>query len=132
MKDYADKNRTERVFQEGELVYLKLQPYRQATVSLTKALKLAPKFYGPFKILEKIGTAAYKLELPSTARIHPTFHVSQLKKHIGDAIINPHLPTTKPICTFEIGPLRVLERRVIHRNNREVYPYLIQWKTCSI
>lgn len=64
------------------MVYLKLQPYRQASVSM-RNMKLAPKFYGLYKIMKKVGKVAYKLELPSTSRVHPTFHVSQLKKHIG-------------------------------------------------
>jgi hypothetical protein len=45
------------------------------------------KYYGPFKIISKIGATAYKLQLPPTAEIHPVFHVSQLKKHISPKVV---------------------------------------------
>ena len=48
--------------------------------------KLSPKYYGPYKVLQKIGTMAYKLELPGSSRVHPFFHVSCLKKVIGENI----------------------------------------------
>ncbi|KAF8392826.1 hypothetical protein HHK36_021063 [Tetracentron sinense] len=57
------------------------------SVSLRKKSKLCPKYYGPFKILQRIGAVAYKLKLPSDARIHPVFHVSLLKKKVGANII---------------------------------------------
>lgn len=66
IKDYADKKRTERTFEVNNLVYLKLQPYRQGSVPLGKKMKLAPRLHGPYKILEKVGTVAYRLELPSS------------------------------------------------------------------
>ena len=44
--------------------------------------KLSPKYYGPYKVLQKIGTMAYKLELPASSRVHPVFNVSCLKKVI--------------------------------------------------
>ena len=45
--------------------------------------KLSPKYYCPYKVLQNIGTMAYKLELPASSRVHPTFHVACLKKVIG-------------------------------------------------
>ena len=48
--------------------------------------KLSLKYYGPYKVLQKIGTMAYKLELPTSSRVHPFFHVSCLKNVIGDKL----------------------------------------------
>ncbi len=66
---------------------LRLQPYKQMSLKQDKKdNKLPPKYYGPYKVLQKIGTMAYKLELPTSSREHPIFHVSCLKKVIGDTI----------------------------------------------
>ena len=64
MKRYADKNRTFRQFSVGDLVFLKLQPYIQSSIAPRANHKLLFKFYGPFKIIDKINDVAYKLELP--------------------------------------------------------------------
>jgi hypothetical protein len=64
MKLKADKNRSEREFQAGEMVLLKLQPYVQIFVVSRPCPKLAYKYFGPFKVLDKIGSVAYKVELP--------------------------------------------------------------------
>lgn len=71
MKSDADKKRSPREFTVGEKVFLKLQPYAQASVVNRPYPKLVMKFFGPFEILEKIGPAAYKLLLPSGSLVHP-------------------------------------------------------------
>jgi len=48
--------------------------------------RLSPKYYGPYKVLQNIGTMAYKLEFPASSRLHPIFHVSCLNNVIGDKI----------------------------------------------
>ena len=87
MKQQADQHRSKRSFDVGDWVFLWLQPYKK--ISLKKAKKdnkLSPKYYGPYKVLQKIGTMAYKLELHASSRVHPVFHVSCLKKVIGENI----------------------------------------------
>jgi hypothetical protein len=87
MKQKADQHRSERSFEVGDWVFLRLQPYKQMSLKkANKDNKLSPKYYGPYKVLQKIGTMAYKLELPASSRVHPFFHVSCLKKVIGNKI----------------------------------------------
>lgn len=75
MKNQADKNRSERTFEVGDMVYMKLQPYIQISVANRSCQKLSYKYFGPFKILQKVGTVAYKLDLLVEARIHPVHSV---------------------------------------------------------
>jgi hypothetical protein len=76
----ADKHRIERSFQVGDAVYLKLQPYVQTSIATRANNKLSFRYFGPYKVLAKVGTVAYKLLLPDSTSVHPGFHVSQLKK----------------------------------------------------
>jgi hypothetical protein len=64
MKVAADAKRSARSFQLGVIVLLKLQPYAQSTVLNRLCPKLAMKYFGPYKVIEQVGTAAYKLDLP--------------------------------------------------------------------
>lgn len=123
MKHQADKGRSEHQFQVGGLVCLKLQPDVQSSLSARANQKLAFKFFGPFKVLQRVGSAAYKLELPSDATIHPVFHVSQLKKAIGVQVVSPDLPPGD--TTFQV-PESVLERRM-SSGDRPVLQGLIKW-----
>ena len=79
-KSYVDTRRRELVFEVGVYVYLKVSSMRSVRRFNMKG-KLAPRYIGPFKVLERRGEVAYQLELPeSLSGVHDVFHVSQLKK----------------------------------------------------
>jgi hypothetical protein len=79
-KSYANHRRRELSFEVRDFVYLKVSPMRGLHHFMVRG-KLAPRFIGPSKILEKRGEVAYQLELPpQLSDVHDVFHVSQLKK----------------------------------------------------
>ncbi|GJZ38545.1 putative reverse transcriptase domain-containing protein [Tanacetum coccineum] len=83
-KSYTDLKRKPMEFQVGDKVMLKVSPWK-GVVRFGKRGKLNPRYVGPFKVLERIGSVAYKLELPQElSRVHNTFHVSNLKKWYSD------------------------------------------------
>ncbi|GJU98355.1 putative reverse transcriptase domain-containing protein [Tanacetum coccineum] len=83
-KSYADLKRKPMEFQVGDKVMLKVSPWK-GVVRFGKRGKLNPRYVGPFKVLEKVGEVAYKLDLPEElSRVHNTFHVSNLKKCHAD------------------------------------------------
>nr|GFB31464.1 putative reverse transcriptase domain-containing protein [Tanacetum cinerariifolium] len=83
-KSYADLMRKPMEFQIGDRVMLKVSPWK-GVVRFGKRRKLNPRYVGPFKVLDKVVTVAYKLELlQELSRVHNTFHVSNLKKCHAD------------------------------------------------
>ena len=113
MVQQANKGRTECSFEEGDLVYLKLHPFRRNVLNNSSLHKLAARIFGPFKICRKVGKVAYELDLPPSTRIHPVFHVSLLKKHVGVAAqVSVELPPTNEEGQFMLEYAPHLE--VIH------------------
>ncbi|GKB81442.1 hypothetical protein Tco_0948337 [Tanacetum coccineum] len=83
-KSYADVRRKLVEFQVGDKVMLKVSPWK-GVIRFGKRGKLNPRYIGPFKLLAKVGTVAYRHELPQQlTRVHSTFHVSNLKKCLSD------------------------------------------------
>ena len=129
MKSQADSKRHDEAFAVGDMVFLKLRPYRQRSLAHRRFEKLAPRFYGPYKIIQRIGNVAYKLELPPTAHIHPVFHVSQLRRAHGVSNSSPVLP---PQLTSDlemvVEPAALLQvRPKVNGRNGEV-EVMIQWQ----
>ncbi|GJY43609.1 putative reverse transcriptase domain-containing protein [Tanacetum coccineum] len=83
-KSYADRRRKSLEFQVGDKVMLKVSPWK-GVIRFGKRGKLNPHYIGPFKVLDKVGTVAYRLELPDQlSRVHSTFLVSNLKKCLSN------------------------------------------------
>lgn len=83
MKRYADLKRRPYEFEVGNWVWLRLQPYRQNSVSHRTCIKLAKRYYGPFMIKQKVSSAAYRLKLPVGCNLFPVFHIALLKPFQG-------------------------------------------------
>ena len=85
-KSYADQRRRPLEFEVGDMVFLKVSPMR-GVVRFGKKGKLSPRFVGPFPIVERVGSLAYRLELPdSMTGIHSVFHMSMLRKCLRDPL----------------------------------------------
>ncbi|KAL4367666.1 hypothetical protein GQ457_05G008100 [Hibiscus cannabinus] len=101
MKNQADKHRRELHLEDGSWVFVRLQPYRQLSLRLQRHQKLGPRYFGPYRVLHKVGPVTYKLDLPTSTRIHPVFHISQLKPCQG----RPHQQITPlPLFRDEVLP----------------------------
>jgi hypothetical protein len=125
MKKQADQHRSERTFEVDEMVFLKLQPYVQTSLAPRSHQKLAFHFFGPFHILARVGTVAYKLELPAHSSIHPVFHVSQLKNVVGAN--HQVLPTLPSDFAIHLAPEKILQTRSVVRGSSTIPQVLIKW-----
>lgn len=110
-------------------MYLKLQPYWQKSVAFRSSMKLSPWFFGPYKVLARIGPVAYKLELPEGSQIHNVFHVSLLKKHDGHITIVSHqLPPVSDTSEILPQPEAVLDTRIVQKGRyRPKTKILVKW-----
>lgn len=108
MKHYADTKRCELSFDEGNLVFLKLQPYRQKSLAARPNAKLAPRFFGPYMVKQKVGKVAYLLDLPPSSQIHPVFHVSQPKPARGFTVPFDIPPPVTKGMVLEATPAALL------------------------
>ena len=95
--------------------------------------KVSPKYYGPDKLLQNIGTMAYKLELSAYFHIHPIFHVSCIKKVISDKLlVQTVLPKLDEERKIILQPQAIRETRTRQLRNRSISEYLIKWKNFPI
>ena len=83
MKLAVDGQRGDAHFEVEDFVYLKLRPYRLRFLAKKLNEKLSTRYFGPYKVVQRVGLVAYKIELSSSTSIHPVFHVLQLKRALG-------------------------------------------------
>lgn len=90
--------------------------------------KLSPRFYGPFRIIARVGQTAYKLQLPDSSKIHNVFHVSLLKRAVGNSVVEPTLPPGLEMDDKTAAqPEKVLSTRSIMVNGNSTQQWLVQW-----
>nr|GEV25415.1 hypothetical protein [Tanacetum cinerariifolium] len=113
-KSYADVRQKPFEFQVGDKVMLKVSPWK-GVIRFGKRGKLNPRYIRPFKILAKVRTVAYRLELPEQlSRVHSTFHVSKLKKCMADEPLAIPLDETHvdDKLNFIEEPVEIMDRGV--------------------
>ncbi|GKA37706.1 hypothetical protein Tco_0724271 [Tanacetum coccineum] len=130
-KSYADLKCKPMEFQVGDKVMIKVSPWK-GVVRFGKQGKLNPRYVGPFKGLEKVGSVAYKLELPEElSRVHNTFHVSNLKKCYADE------PLAVPLdglhfddkLQFVEEPVKIMDREVKQLRRSRVPIVKVRWNS---
>ncbi|XP_070002081.1 uncharacterized protein [Nicotiana sylvestris] len=116
-KSYSDIHRRDLEFKEDDWVFLKVSPMK-GIIRFGEKGKLSPRYVRPYRIIQKIGQVAYKLELPpEMSQVHPVFHVSMLKKVVGD-----------PSAIVSVETLEQVEEATWEAENemKEKYPYLFE------
>lgn len=104
---------------------MKLQSYVQTSLKQHFNKKLSPRYYGPYLIVARIGKVAYKLDLPATSQIHPTFHVSLLKAAHG--ALTPTLPLPNE-PRFTLQPRAILDKQVVKKGDRIKVQVFVHWQ----
>ncbi|GJU55571.1 hypothetical protein Tco_1229285 [Tanacetum coccineum] len=130
-KSYAELKRKSMEFQVGDKVMLKVSPWK-GVVRFGKQGKLNPMYVGPFMVLEKVGSIAYKLELPEElSRVHNTFHVSNLKKcHADEPLAVPldglHFDDK---LQFVEEPVKIVDREVKRLKRSHIPLVNVRWNS---
>ncbi|XP_073035231.1 uncharacterized protein [Primulina eburnea] len=126
---YANKRRRPLEFQVGDYVFLKVSPFR-GTMRFGHKGKLAPRYIGPYMIIERIGTLAYRLDLPqSLSLIHNVFHVSMLRKYEPDPshILNVEDVELDSSLSYVEHPVQILDRKERQLRSKTIPLVLVQW-----
>jgi hypothetical protein len=132
-KSYNDKRRSPLEFEVGDHVYLRVSPMKGVHRINIKG-KLAPRYIGPYLIIDKYGPMSYQVELPpKLSGDHNVFHVSQLKrclKPLTYVVIEDTIPL-KPNLTYKAYPIKILNQQDQVTRNKTTQFYKIQWNAHS-
>src|SRR6266542_3929870 len=112
-KSYSDKRRRSIIFRVGNYVYLRVSPMKGIHRFGVKG-KLAPRYIGPFQIIERCGTVAYRLDLPSNlSAVHNVFHVLQLRKclQVPQQVVDIPDVQLETDLTYQEYPVQVLDQK---------------------
>ena len=131
-KSYADVRRRPLEFEVGDHIFLKVMPKR-GVIRFGKRGKLSPRFIGPFEILERVGTVAYRLALPTRmSGVHEVFHFSMLRRYTPDPahVVDWGEIEVDTYGTFEEGPVCIIDSRdqVLRRKTVRLVRVLWQYR----
>ncbi|XP_073118548.1 uncharacterized protein [Henckelia pumila] len=129
-KSYADRRRRELEFQVGDHVFLKVSPWK-GVLRFGMKEKLSPRYIGPFEILDKVGTRAYRVALPPNLEgVHNVFHITMLRKYISNpSHVIRHEPVLwKPDLSYEEIPIQILDTQVRKLRNKEIKMVKVLWR----
>ncbi|GKD36449.1 putative reverse transcriptase domain-containing protein [Tanacetum coccineum] len=130
-KSYEDKRRKPLEFEVGDRVLLRVSPWK-GVVRFGKKGKLAPRYVGPFEILERISLVDYRLRLPEELNsVHDTFHVSNLKKCLTDANLHVPLDEIKVDKTlrFVKEPIEIMDREIRKLKRKNIALVKVKWNS---
>ena len=131
-KHYADTQRKELEFAVNDMVYLKMITFK-GRVRISGRRKLNSRYLGPFRVMERVGSVAYKLDLPSEMEaFHDVFHVSQLRKYLPDQdVFVPEIPSDLGTnLTLETRPVRIVDRMEKTTRKKTIQMVKVIWD-CS-
>ncbi len=128
-KSYTNQRHRPLVFQVGDYVYLRVSPMKGIRPFGVKG-KLAPRYVGPFQILEQCGPVAYRLDLPTDlSTVHDVFHVSQLRKcpQVPQQVVEVPAVQIGPNLTYQEYHIQVLDQKERSTRRQTIKFYKIQW-----
>ena len=129
-KSYADPKRREVNFSVGDRVFLKVSPWK-GVMRFGRKGKLSPRFIGPYEVIEKVGSLAYRLALPvELAQIHNVFHVCNLRRYVSDPshILQSEVVELKEDLTYPEEPVQVLSREEKKLRSKVIPLVKVLWR----
>ena len=129
-KSYSDVRKRDLEFEVSDFVYLKMSPMK-GVVRFGKKGKLSPRCVGPYRIVKRVGSVAYELELPlEMSMVHPVFHVLMLRKFLGDpsSIVPLEVVNAEENLSYEEVPVAILDRQIKRLRNKEIASVKVLWR----
>ncbi|KAM6586975.1 hypothetical protein CsatA_009580 [Cannabis sativa] len=136
IKSYADLKRRDIEFEVGDHVFLRVTPRKGLSVKrFGKRGKLSPRYVGPFQILDKVGSVAYRIALPpSLSGVHNVFHVSQLRKYVSDPshVLSYETLGLQEDLSYNERPVKILDQKDRILRNKTITLVKVLWRNSVV